>query len=234
MIKRSKHDLSSLEVGTVGLGKLFPIGIKEMLPMDTVQHSIQTVIRSLPLLAPPMHEVEIILTNVFVPFRLIWEDFEDFITGGDDGLNASVLPTIDFSGSPVAKGDLAHYLGLPIGFAGTVSALPFRAYAKFWNDHIRDEELQTELTIDLSSGADTTTNTSVQKVNWARDRFTRSHANEQLGTAISIPLGTEAPVKAAGSLTGNQDVNEYTDRRLYLHGGGAGAIGTDYLQPSGS
>jgi len=170
MLRRSKHNLSNLQVGTFGMGKLVPIGCQELVPGDSIQQKTDSVIRTLPLLAPPMHEVEIIITHAFVPLRLIWEDFEDFITGGDDGLNASVLPTIDYSASPVTKSDLAHYLGLPVGFSGSASALPTRAYQLFWNDHIYDEELQTEATIDKSSGVDTTTATTLQKVNWAQDR----------------------------------------------------------------
>ena len=194
MLQRSKHNLSNLQVGTFSMGNLVPIGCQELVPGDSIQQATDSVIRTLPLLAPPMHEVEIIITHTFTPHRIIWDDFEDFITGGDDGLNASVFPTIDFSGSPITKTDLGHYLGLPVGFAGSVSALPFRAYAKFWNDHIYDEELQTEATIDYTSGADTTTDTDLKRVNWARDRFTKSNASEQLGSAISIPLGDDAPL----------------------------------------
>lgn len=206
MLQRSKHNLSNLQVGTFGMGHLVPIGCQELVPGDSIQQATDSVIRTLPLLAPPMHEVEIIITHTFTPLRLVWEDFEDFITGGDDGLNASVLPTIDFSGSPITKTDLGHYLGLPVGFNSTVSALPFRCVMKFWNDHIYDEELQTEATIDLSSGADTTTDTSLKRVNWARDRFTKSNASEQLGSAISIPLGTDAPVVTDKSGSGSQSV----------------------------
>lgn len=203
MKKRSLHNLSNTELTTFDPGEFIPIGLQEICPGDSIQHSTQSVIRALPLLAPVMHEVEIILTHSFIPTRLIWEDWEDFITGGDDGLNASTLPTIDFSGSPVAKGDLANYLGLPVGYNLTASALPFRAYSMFWNDHIYDEELQTELTIDLTSGADTTTNTALKNVNWARDRLTGAQANEQLGTAISLPLGTEAPLLGLYSSSSN-------------------------------
>jgi hypothetical protein len=199
MLKRSKHSLSNLQVGTMKMGNLYPIGLQELIPGDSLQHKTDSLIRSLALLAPPMHEVEIILTHAFIPNRLLWEDFEDFITGGDDGLDASVFPTIDFSSSPITKTSLGHYLGLPVGFNGSVSALPFRAYSLFWNDHIYDEELQNELVIDKSSGADTTTNTALQKVNWAKDRFTRSNANEQLGSAISIPLTGSAPVTGIGT-----------------------------------
>jgi hypothetical protein len=209
MLKRSKHSLSNLEVQTFDMGELIPIGITEVLPGDGIRHKTDAVIRTLPLNAPLMHEVEILITHTYVPYRLIWDDWEDFITGGDDGLDSSVLPTIDFSGSPVAKGDLAHYLGLPIGFNSTASALPFRAYAKFWNDHIRDEELQTELVIDTTSGPDTTTSTLLKNVNWARDRFTGSHASEQLGAAIGLPLGSTADVLSAGMPSSNQQITRF-------------------------
>ena len=82
MLKRSKHNLSNLQVGTFKMGKLFPIGCQELVPGDSLQQATDSVIRTLPLLAPPMHEVEIIITHTFTPLRLIWEDFEDFITGG--------------------------------------------------------------------------------------------------------------------------------------------------------
>lgn len=192
--RRSLHSLSKTELTTFDPGEFIPIGLTEIVPGDTIRCKTDAVLRCLPMLAPLMHEVEIRITHAYIPYRLIWEDWEDFITGGDDGLNADTLPTIDFSGAAVSKGDLANYLGLPIGFNLSASALPFRAYALFYNDHIYDEELQTELTIDKTSGADTTTNTTLQNVNWAKDRFTGAQANEQLGTAVALPLGTSADI----------------------------------------
>ena len=228
MLQRDKHNLSNLQVGTFSMGHLVPIGVQELLPGDSIQQATDSVIRTLPLLAPPMHEVEIIITHTFTPTRIIWEDFEDFITGGKDGLDASVLPTIDFSGSPVTKTDLAHYLGLPVGFAGTVSALPFRAYSKFWNDHIYDEELQTEAVIDLTSGADTTTDTDLKRVNWARDRFTNSNASEQLGSAISLPLGGTVPVSTDAYDGGVVNVFSTSDNgQRYLYADGSNIIRRD-------
>jgi hypothetical protein len=216
MTRRHKHNLSATEVNTFDPGEFIPIGLNEIVPGDSIQHKTSAVIRCLPLLAPIMHEVEVLITHSYVPYRLIWEDWEDFITGGDDGLNASTFPTIDFSGSPVAKGDLAHYLGLPVGFNTTASALPFRAYALFWNDHIRDEELQTELTIDQTSGADTTTSTTLKNVNWARERLTGANANEQLGTSIGLPLGTAAPIKTDATTTADLSILNASDNYVKM------------------
>ena len=235
MKKRSLHNLSYMENTTFDPGEFIPVGLTEIVPGDSIQHKTSAVIRALPLLAPVLHEVEILITHAFMPYRLLWEDFEDFITGGDDGLNASVLPTIDFSGAAVAKGDLAHYLGLPVGFNSTASALPFRAYSMFYNDHIYDEELQTELTVSLASGADSTTNTTLQNVNWAKDRLTGANANEQLGTAVSISLGTSADIAFDGNINEyvgvNVDDDSGTQRRL--RDGGAGVYPLSASTPDG-
>jgi hypothetical protein len=209
MKPRNKHNLSYTEATTFDPGELVPVGLQEVEPGSSIQHKTDAVIRCLPMLAPIMHEVEIIITHAFIPHRIVWDDFNDFITGGDDGLDTSTFPTIDFSGSPVAKGDLAHYLGLPVGYNLTASALPFRAYASFWNTFICDEELQTQLTIDTTSGADTTTSTTLKNVNWARDRFTGSNANEYLGSTISLPLGTSAPIHTDAIYGSNSYVDVY-------------------------
>lgn len=150
--------------------------------------------RLLPTLFPLMHPCHVSIHHWFVPYRLLWEDYEDFITGGEDGTDASVLPTIDFSGGAVVTGDLADYLGLPIGFDGTASALPFRAYAMIYNENYRNDQLQAELGMSLESGADSTTSTALKNVNWEKDKFTGARADEQLGTSVTLPLGTNAPI----------------------------------------
>jgi len=199
-MKRSKFNLSYTKLLTADMGELIPIGLTEVLPGDTVQQSTSALLRCSPLLAPVMHPVRVQIHHWFVPNRIIWEDWEDFITGGSDGLNASVFPTITMpGGGGAAVGSLADYLGVPTGVNSlVVSALPFRAYAKIWNEFYRDQDLQTELVIDETSGADTTTNTALQNADWEKDYFTSSRPWEQKGATITIPLGTTAPVTGIG------------------------------------
>ena len=192
-MKRSKFNLSHTRLLTADMGNLVPMGLIEVLPGDTMQHAISMLVRAMPLATPPMHRVRMKVHSWFVPHRIIWEDWEDFITGGPDGNDASVFPTINF-GAAVAEKSLADYLGVPVGFTGDVSALPFRAYAKIFNDAYRDQDLVTELTIDKTSGADTTTNTTLQNSAWEKDYFTSSRPWEQKGPAVTLPLGTTAPV----------------------------------------
>lgn len=204
-MKRAKFSLSNYKLLSCDLGELIPCGLTEVLPGDSLQQATSALIRCSPLLAPVMHPVHCSIHHWFVPHRLVWEDWEDFITGGPDGMDASVFPTITFSGgSGAAVGSLADYLGVPTGVNNLeVSALPFRGYALIWNNWYRDQDLQTELTIDTTSGADTTTSTTLQNGAWEKDYFTSSRPWEQKGPSITIPLGTEAPVSGLGVSTGS-------------------------------
>lgn len=206
-MKRTKHSLSNYKLFSCDMGELVPIGLTEVLPGDTFQQATSLLLRVSPLLAPVMHPVHVRVHHWFVPHRLVWEDWEDFITGGPDGLDASVFPTIALASPGNADvGGLADYLGVPTDIDGlTVSALPFRAYNLIFNEWYRDQDLVTELTIDLTSGADTTTDTDLQNVAWEKDYFTSARPWTQKGPEVSLPLTGNAPVKGIGKT--NQTYN---------------------------
>lgn len=195
-MKRSKHSLSNYKLLSCDMGELVPIGLTEVLPGDTLQQATSALVRCSPLLSPVMHPTECRIHHWFVPNRLLWEDWEDFITGGPDGNDTSVFPTITIGGgSGAAVGSLADYLGVPVGVNNIeVSALPFRAYQLIWNEWYRDQDLETEAAIDITSGADSTTSTSLQNCGWEKDYFTSARPWEQKGPAVTVPIGTEAPV----------------------------------------
>lgn len=199
-MKRAKHSLSNYKLLSCNMGELVPIGLLEVLPGDSIQQSTNALVRAAPLLSPVMHPVNVNISHWFVPYRLIWDDWENFITGGPDGLNASVFPTITTPASTgFTVGSLADYLGVPPGVASrAVSALPFRAYALIFNEWFRDQDLVAPLTIDVTDGADTTTNTTLQVGAWEKDYFTAARPWEQKGPAITVPLGTAAPVMGIG------------------------------------
>jgi len=200
-MKRGKFSLSNYKLLSCDMGELIPCGLTEVLPGDSIQQATSLLVRCAPLLSPAMHPVHVQVHHWFVPHRLIWEDFEDFITGGPTGTDASVFPTITIGGGTgAAVGSLADYLGVPTGVNNiVVSALPFRGYARIWNEWYRDQDLQTELVIDETSGADTTTSLVLQNGCWEKDYFTSSRPWEQKGPAITIPLGTQAPVSTAAA-----------------------------------
>jgi len=195
-MKRSKFSLSNYKLFSCDMGELVPCGLVEVLPGDTLQQATTALVRAAPLLAPVMHPVHCRIHHWYVPHRLVWEDFEDFITGGPDGMDATVYPTITIGGGTgAAVGSLADYLGVPTGVNNIeVSALPFRGYAKIWNEWYRDADLQTELVISEASGADSTTSTALQNVAWEKDYFTSARPWEQKGPTITLPIGEAVDV----------------------------------------
>lgn len=211
------------------------MGLTEVLPGDTIQQATSALIRCSPMLSPVMHPVHARIHHWYVPHRLVWEDWEDFITGGPTGEDVSTFPTITFGGGTgAAVGSLADYLGVtPQVNNLEVSALPFRGYALIWNEWYRDQDLQTELVIDDTSGPDTTTSTTLQSVAWEKDYFTSSRPWEQKGPAITIPIGDTAPVKGIGKINqiyGNSNTNVY-------EAGGSGTTlypNSAVIDPSGS
>lgn len=202
MRKRSKFKLSATKIASMDMGYLVPINLTEVLPGDTIQKATSALLRAQPLLAPVMHTVNVEIHDWFVPHRLTWDDWEDFITGGPDGDDLSSFPVINTPASTgFAVGSLADYLGVPPGVASRpISALPFRAYAQIWNEWYRDQDLQTELVVSTSAGTDTTTNTTLQSGAWPKDYFTSARPWESKGTEITIPLGTTAPVRGLVAL----------------------------------
>lgn len=202
-MRRSKFSLSHNKNFTMNQGKLIPFGVVEMIPGDSFRGSSTALIRTTPLNSPVMHPVHVHIQHYFVPTRLVYEDFEPFITGGSDGEgDGAVFPTIDLSGAAV--GSLADYLGIPPGLAsgkGVVNACPVRAYQLIRNTYFRDQDLNPPVAISLASGVDTTTSTVLQDVCWQKDYFTTARPTPQKGPEVTLPLGLDAPVKVTSGTT---------------------------------
>lgn len=197
MRKRNKFNMSHVNSLSCKMGYIVPIMVQEALPGDTWQGDNKLLTRLAPLMAPVMHRLRCDVATFFVPNRILWDNWEDFITGGPDGNNSSVPPTISIS---PAVGTLADYFGLPLTSGSlSVSALPFRAYNLIYNDYFRDQDLQSEVAISTADGVDTTTSTALLKANWAKDYFTTARPWPQKGDTVNIPLGDTAPVVGSQS-----------------------------------
>lgn len=196
-MKRSKFSLSHYHLTTMQMGRLVPVGCFEVLPGDTVQQATSALVRCSPLVAPPMHPVHVRLHHWFVPYRLVWDEWEDFITGGPDGMDNSEFPTI--VPEAITAGSLLNYLGAPVfDTAATelpMSALPLRAYNLIFNEWYRDQDLTSERITLTSSGVDEDTDDTLALAAWEKDYFTTSRPWEVKGPTVTVPLGTEAPVE---------------------------------------
>lgn len=195
MRKRNNFSLSHNKKMTADMGIIYPVTHYECIPGDTIRQSTTALIRMNPLVTPVMHRVFVRLHHFFIPYRLLWEDWEDFKTGGEDGLNASVHPTV--TSAALSESCLCDFLGVPPDTYSTpivISALPLRAYALIYNQYFRDQNLCPELPVSLASGNDTTTNVDLALASWGKDYFTTCRTDQQLGDATVVPVAGEAPI----------------------------------------
>lgn len=204
MFKKSAvHNLSHSFKASFKMGQILPIAAFDVVPGDRIDHRMTALLRTQPLLAPLMHLVDVDIHVFNSPDRLAWENSEDFQSGGDDGLDESVMPYMMSPASTgYAIGSLADYLGIPPGVPDLKhSALPFRHYNMIYNAWYRDSQLQAEIPIDLGDGEDTTTPKNLLFANWKRDYFTTCRPQPQLGPEVVIPLTGDLPVKGISTLT---------------------------------
>jgi hypothetical protein len=187
-MRRSKFNLSHSHLLTCDMGKLVPIGCVEALPGDTFQHSANVLVRVSPLAAPVMHPVTARVHHFFVPNRILWEGWEEFITGGPDGLNADNPPTVTQVGLG-GQNNVLDYLGVPLVEGLEINALPLMAYNAIYNEFYRDQDLVEEAS--LGQGV-------VHNIAWEKDYFTSARPWPQKGSDVTIPLGDRAWVKGIG------------------------------------
>ena len=197
----SVFDLSYMKTFTCDMGQLIPIMCDEMVPGDIFKIGNQSVIRFQPLVAPILHEINAYVHYFFVPYRLLWDQWEDFISGGPNGSDASVPPVVAVTAKDI--GSVDDYLGFPTGVTLTpntqYSAFPRYAYNLIYNEYYRDETLQPEVALGGSV---------IKNRNWEKDYFTSSLPFQQRGTAPALPIsGTTKAVWGAVQASGTYDVS---------------------------
>lgn len=211
--KRNLFDLSHERKLTMNMGDLVPILLHEVVPGDKFRVNTESFIRFAPLLAPIMHRVNAYIHFYYVPNRILFDGWETFITGGEDGKQTAAMPTITFQEpvrSQIEKGTLADYFGLPVpgatfnnGFY--INALPFRAYQTIYNEYYRDQNLQPKVEV-LKTAGDLTTSeqasvTTLRKRAWEKDYFTSSLPWSQRGDEVLLPTINEVTYSNPSKVT---------------------------------
>lgn len=210
-IRRAKFKRDFNLLTTMNEGDLVPIYLDEVLPADTFKINLNALVRMATPLYPVMDNAYMDFYFFFVPARLLWKHFQNLMGQNDSTFWAEQTEyTTPVTTAPEGGwnvGTLADYFGIPTGVSGLkVNSLPFRAYAKVWNEWFRDENLQQPVTQSMddttTTGVNTGTNLSDAeagglplKVCKYKDYFTSCVPSPQKSTEpVQLPMTGNAQI----------------------------------------
>lgn len=221
VIKRHSHNLSHTKTMTANMGLIYPSALLEVYPGDSFKFQATDLTRFLPQVAPTMHDVFIGIDTYQVPMRQLFDklklSWDDFLTGGEDGMTNVEIPHIIIPETGYEPGSLADFLGLPTNFinpetgehvivgAGLkVSAMPVIAYMHIINENYRDQNFIKKLDFtkyeDFLNGTYEFQDASGKPLGynilvngifpkaWSRDYFGRALPNTQRGPEATLPI----------------------------------------------
>lgn len=218
-IPRSSFKRSHTVKTTLDAGRLVPFYIDEVYPGDTFNCKATLFGRMATPIVPAMDNAYMDTFFFFVPYRLLWKHWKEF--NGENplaGYQSTEYEVPQMTATNAQVQTLWDYFGFPTDVKNklSVSAFPFRAYWKIYNDWFRDENLQNAVSIQtgapLSSssseddayGGDATQDaTTVQCFYRGKrhDYFTSALPWPQKGPGVELPLGVSGDV--SGSVTLN-------------------------------
>lgn len=207
---RSNFNLSHEKRISSRIGKLTPVLIVETMPNDTFHGSTEVLVKLAPLIAPIYHRLNLYVHYFFVANRLLWADWETFITGGRLGEavtnppvppNLLITSVLSHGEDLFDTGSLADYLGVPnIADASTATwtnrkldAMPFAAVYRTYYDYYRDRNYEADntylpLASGLNNGPEEHAMVRGRYRCWEHDYFTSALLTPQRGVEVLMPL----------------------------------------------
>lgn len=82
--KSSKQKNTVFSVGTSDFGRLQPVGTFEVVPGDKIELDMRSFVRAAPPSAPVYGRIKIHTDAFFVPYRVLWSSWDDYIAGNTD------------------------------------------------------------------------------------------------------------------------------------------------------
>lgn len=208
-MSRSQFDRQSRHLTSFNVGQLIPFYVDPVYPGDTFDVTTSWVVRLQTLLTPMMDNIYLDTYFFFVPSRLCWEHWKEFMGEASD---SAWLPKVEYEEPEIQApadtgfeiGTIASYMGIPAGVPNLrASALPIRAYALICNEWFRDENLMDPLVIPKNETLVTGVNTGDYVTDVAkggkpfvagkfRDYFTSCLPSPQRGPDVTIPVASGA------------------------------------------
>jgi len=196
---KNTFDLSHDRKFAMQMGSLVPVLCMEVLPSDQIRINTSQLMRFAPMIAPVMHQINTYTHYFFVPNRIVWDGWDNFIS---DPETTRVFPTLAYTANKddlISELPLLDYLGLPGTSADggptpstqIVSAIPMAAYQMIYNEYYRDQNLIDEVDFQLND-ATNSANADLFLLRtraWQHDYFTSALPWTQRGPEATIPVG---------------------------------------------
>lgn len=212
-VSRSRFQRNQNIKTSFNAGDIIPFYLDEVLPGDTVSIDTSKVVRMSTLIAPIMDNIYLDTYFFFVPNRLVWDHWKQFM---GENTESAWIPETEYTIPQVTApengwnvGTIADYMGIPTGVGGiSVDAMPFRAYALICNEWFRDENLTDPIYIDTGDATLAGSNGSAFRTDVPKggapfiaakyhDYFTSALPAPQKGPDVPLPLGQQALVYAS-------------------------------------
>lgn len=210
--KRSTFKKPCENMGTCNLGEIIPFYLEEVYPGDTVTINTASVVRTGALIAPIFGNLYQDIYYFFVPNRLVWEHWPQFLGENDTSAwtqkTEYTIPITNNTSQVRPNGLLGYMEGWPdwkgdaFGTYKGISELPLRGYYMIYNEWFRNQAYEAPILFSKGDKAnDYISYTDSPKIaNKFRDYYTSALPEPQKGDPVSLPLAGEAPIDASTAL----------------------------------